>query len=58
MSQLPYAGICVVERSGLLSARLLGPLLADQGAQVLVARANAASQTVNFRSAATPGIWE
>lgn len=44
MSQLPYAGICVVERSGLLSARLLGLLLADQGAQVLAARSNAASQ--------------
>ena len=44
MSQLPYAGVCVVERSGLLSARLLGLLLADQGAQVLVARSNAASQ--------------
>lgn len=44
MSKLPYAGVCVVERSGLLSARLLGLLLADQGAQVLVSRSNAASQ--------------
>ena len=44
MSQLPYAGICVVERSGLLSARLIGLLLADQGAQVLVARSDAAPQ--------------
>ena len=44
MSQLPYAGISVVERSGLLSARLIGLLLADQGAQVLVARSDAAPQ--------------
>ena len=38
MSQPPYSGISVVERSGLLSARLIGLLLADQGAQVLVAQ--------------------
>ena len=44
MSTLPYAGICVVERSGLLSARLIGLLLADQGAQVLVAQSDAAPQ--------------
>jgi crotonobetainyl-CoA:carnitine CoA-transferase CaiB-like acyl-CoA transferase len=44
MSQLPYAGISVVERSGLLAARLLGLLLADRGVQVLVARSEYASQ--------------
>lgn len=44
MSKLPFSGICVVERSGLLSARLIGLLLADQGAQVLVARMEPASQ--------------
>ncbi len=44
MSQLPYAGISVVERSGLLSARLIGLLLADQGAQVLVARSESGLQ--------------
>lgn len=38
MSHLPYEGICVLEKSGLLSARLIGLLLADQGAKVLVAR--------------------
>ena len=38
MSHLPYEGICVLETSGLLSARLIGLLLADQGAKVLVAR--------------------
>jgi len=44
MSSLPYEGICVLEKSGLLSARLIGLLLADQGAQVLVAQSDAASQ--------------
>ena len=38
MSKLPYEGICVVEKSGLLTARLIGLLLADQGATVLVAQ--------------------
>jgi len=38
MSRLPYDGICVLEKSGLLSARLIGLLLADQGARVLVAK--------------------
>ncbi len=52
MSQLPYTGISVVERSGLLSARLLGLLLADQGAQVLVARSDAAPQAPPHPSAA------
>ncbi len=52
MSQLPYAGISVVERSGLLSARLLGLLLADQGAQVLVARSDGATQASPHSGAA------
>jgi len=38
MSKLPYEGICVVEKSGLLTARLIGLMLADQGATVLVGR--------------------
>lgn len=38
MSRLPYDGICVLEKSGLLASRLIGLLLADQGAKVLVAK--------------------
>ncbi|CAN5136552.1 CoA transferase [soil metagenome] len=34
MSQLPYAGIRIVESSATLSGRLVGLLFADQGAQV------------------------
>ena len=54
MSKLPYEGVCVVERSGLLSARLIGLLLADQGAQVLVAQTALPSQTASAPSSAAP----
>ncbi len=54
MSKLPYEGICVVERSGLLSARLIGLLLADQGAQVLVAQTAPPSQTASAPGEAAP----
>jgi crotonobetainyl-CoA:carnitine CoA-transferase CaiB-like acyl-CoA transferase len=54
MSKLPYEGICVVERSGLLSARLIGLLLADQGARVLVAQTAPPSQTASPPGDAAP----
>ncbi len=38
MSQLPYAGIRIIELSKTLAGRLTGLLFADQGAQVLVER--------------------
>jgi len=39
MSQLPYAGIRVIELSETLAGRLAGLLFADQGAEVFVGRA-------------------
>ena len=38
MSQLPYEGIRIIERSLTLSGRLAGVLFADQGAEVRFAR--------------------
>jgi crotonobetainyl-CoA:carnitine CoA-transferase CaiB-like acyl-CoA transferase len=59
MSKLPYEGICVVERSGLLTARLIGLLLADQGARVLVAQTaptRVASPVVGSAAPADPTL--
>jgi crotonobetainyl-CoA:carnitine CoA-transferase CaiB-like acyl-CoA transferase len=38
MSQLPYAGIRIIELSKTLAGRLAGQLFADQGAEVLIER--------------------
>ena len=38
MSQLPYAGIRIVELSKTVAGRLAGLLFADQGAEVLIGR--------------------
>ena len=39
MSQLPYQGIRIIEKSTTLTGRLIGLLFADQGAEVFVERA-------------------
>src|SRR5436190_2865316 len=39
MSQLPYHGIRVIEKGATLTARLIGLLFADQGAEVFIERA-------------------
>ena len=38
MSRLPYEGVRIIEKSGLLTGRLVGLLFADQGAEVFVER--------------------
>ena len=39
MSQLPYHGIRIIEKSATLTGRLIGLLFADQGAEVFIERA-------------------